>query len=373
MRILHLSMDYPPRMAGGTTIHTYQLAKAEHELGHDVTVIAAAAKGAPKEEVSEGIHIIRVSRPYTIFSGRAAKRVLKEHDMVHGHGTCTRGHLSLNKGFPTVVKMHNTWLGEMERHKRTDIGVPMSRAAAMRLYAGMDRYCAQRADHLIAISNIIKKETLRYDVPDEKITVIHNGIDVNRFRIGDSTREAMRKRLGLDGIVIGYIGRVDRHKNVGELARAVVGLHDKDVSFMVVGDGDDIWRARSLSSPLKDRAKFVGFVDYEEVPKYYAAADIIVYPTLYEPLGNVILESMAAGRPIVASNVDGIPEVFVRGAGYLVEPSAEDIGDRLQQLIEDPTLRKKMGAVGRRSVGGHSWQNVARRTVEVCEKVLAGH
>jgi glycosyltransferase involved in cell wall biosynthesis len=370
MHLLHLSMDYPPRMAGGTTVHTYQLAKAEHAEGHEVTVIAAAAKGAPKEEVSEGIRIIRVSRPYTIWSGRAAKKVLKDVDIVHGHGTCARGHLSLNKGFPTVVKMHNTWLGEMERHRRMDESVSISRAAAMRLYTGMDRYCVERAHHIIAISEVIRRETLEYGVPDEKVTVIHNGIDTERFKVPEGTRERVRAELGLDGVVIGYIGRVAHHKNVGDLAKAVVALHDKDVSLLVVGDGDDIWRVRSLASPLKDRAKFVGFVDYNEVPKYYAAADIIVYPTLYEPLGNVPMEAMASGRPILASNVDGIPEVFVRGAGYLIEPNEEDIRVRLEELVSDPLLRKDMGAVGRRSMGMNSWRNVARRTVEVCGKVL---
>jgi glycosyltransferase involved in cell wall biosynthesis len=363
-------MDYPPRMAGGTTVHTYQLCKAEHEEGHEVTVIAAAAKGAPKTEVSEGIRIIRVSRPYTVWSGRAARKILKDTDIVHGHGTCSRGHLSLNKGFPTVVKMHNTWLGERERHQRMEESVSMSRAAAMRLYTGMDRYCVERANHIIAISNVIKDETLKYGVPEEKITIIHNGIDTERFKVPEGTRERVRKELGLEGVVIGYIGRVQTHKNVGDLVKAVVGLHDKDVNLLIVGEGDDLWRVRSLASPLKDKAKFVGFVDYEEVPKYYAASDIIVYPTLYEPLGNVPMEAMAAGRPILASDVDGIPEVFVRGAGRLIHPSTEDIQRHLEDLVSDPVTRYEMGAVGKRSVGVNSWRNVARRTVEVLERVL---
>lgn len=370
MRILHLSMDYPPRMAGGTTVHTYQLAKAEHEEGHEVTVVAASAKGAPKEEVSEGVRIIRVPRPYTIWSGRAAKKVLGDVDIVHGHGTCTRGHLSLNRGFPTVVKMHNTWLGELERHKRMGDSVRMSRSAAMRLYTGMDRYCAQNAHHIIAISDVIRKETLLYDVPDEKITVIHNGIDATRFLVPAGTREAVRRRLGLEGVVIAYIGRVEPHKNVGELAKAAVRMHDKAVSLLVVGDGDDLWKVRNLAAPLKKKARFTGFVPYDEVPGYFAAADIVVYPSLYEPLGNVVLEAMAAGRPIVASRVDGIPEVFVNGAGFMTEPTADALEERLHELVDDPFLRRSMGEKGRASVGVNSWRNVASRTVEVCQRVL---
>jgi glycosyltransferase involved in cell wall biosynthesis len=249
--------------------------------------------------------------------------------------------------------------------------VGFSRAAAMRLYTGMDRYCVERAHHIIAISNVIKNETMEYGVPEDKISIIHNGIDTQRFVVPEGTRERVRRELGLEGIVVGYIGRVQTHKNVADLVKAVVSLNDKDVSLMIVGEGDDLWRARSLASPLKDKAKFVGFVKYEEVPKYYAAADIIVYPTLYEPLGNVPLEAMASGRPILASNVDGIPEVFVKGAGYLIEPTVEDIQRRLDELVNDPLLRKEMGEVGRRSVGVNSWRNVARKTVDVCVKVLA--
>lgn len=375
MRLLHLQMDYPPRMAGGTTIHTYQLAKAEVAEGHEVVVIASAIKGAPAEEMMEGVRVIRVKGSYTLSSARAAAKVLKDVDIVHGHGTCARGHLSRNKGFPTVVKMHNTWLGEMERHKRMGTPIPFSRKAAMRLYTRMDRFCVQHSDHVIAISEVIRAETLRYGIPDKKVTVIQNGVDIERFDVSDKVRASVRKRLGFkdDDVVIGYIGRVEPHKNVGELVRAVEGLKgDAKVRLLVVGGGEALTNVKAAAIALKDRARFTGFVNYEDVPQYYAASDIIVYPSIYEPLGNVVLEAMAAGRPILASEVDGIPEIFVEGAGFLFEPKAEDIRARLQEVVDDPELRKRMGEKGRSSVGANSWRNVARKTVKVCKRVLDG-
>jgi glycosyltransferase involved in cell wall biosynthesis len=374
MRLLHLQMDYPPRMAGGTTIHTYQLAKAEVAEGHEVTVIAAAAKDAPAEEMMEGVRVIRVKGSYTLSSGRAATRVLKDVDIVHGHGTCARGHLSRNPGFPTVVKMHNTWLGELERHKRMGTPIPFSRKASMRLYTRMDRYCVRHADHVIAISEVIKAETLRYGIPEGKVTVIQNGVDIERFDVSDKVRASVRKRLGYSDsdVVVGYIGRVEPHKNVGELVKAVQGLKGTTkVKLLVVGGGDALSGVKSAASSLKGRARFTGFVNYDQVPQYYAASDIIVYPSVYEPLGNVVLEAMAAGRPILASDVDGIPEIFVEGAGYLFEPKAASIRERLQELVDDPDLRRKMGEKGRSSVGANSWRNVARMTVTVCKKVLS--
>jgi glycogen(starch) synthase len=373
MRLLHLQMDYPPRMAGGTTIHTYQLAKAEVAEGHEVTVIAAVAKGAPLDEVSEGVHVIRVKGAYTLSSGRAATKVLKDIDIVHGHGTCTRGHLSHNKGFPTVVKMHNTWLGELEKHVKTGSPLPLSRKAAMRLYTRMDRYCVKHADHIIAISKLVRDETLRYGIPESKITVIYNGIDLERFNVPEAKRAALRKKLGYTDkdIVVSYIGRVEPHKNIPSLVQAIIAMKGhEEVKLMVVGDGNVMEDVQAQAAPLKERAKFMGMISYDDIPQYYAASDIIVFPSIYEGLGNVVLEAMASCRPILASDVNGINEAFVKGTGYLFEPNAAAIKEKLEEVVADEGLRRTMGEKGRKAVAANSWRNVAKKTVAVCKTVL---
>jgi glycosyltransferase involved in cell wall biosynthesis len=240
----------------------------------------------------------------------------------------------------------------------------------MKMYAGMDRYSVQKADHVIAISEVVKEETMRYDIPEEKITVIHNGIDVEKFRVSTGKREAVRKRLELDGTVIGYIGRLEPHKNVGELIESVADLGREDVNLLIVGDGEDAGHLKAKASPLGSKAVFTGYVDYGEVPDYYAASDIVVYPSLYEPLGNVILETMAAGKPIIAMETGGISEIFVKGTGYLVSPGSGELMECLDELVADENKRRRMGLAGLRAVGRNSWKNVAEKTVEVCERVL---
>jgi glycosyltransferase involved in cell wall biosynthesis len=121
---------------------------------------------------------------------------------------------------------------------------------------------------------------------------------------------------------------------------------------------------------LERKVKFTGYVPYDYIPKYYASVDLVVYPTLYEPLGNVILESMAAGKPIIASEVDGIPEIFEDGTGYLTKPKGTDLKKRLKLLIKDENLRRKMGSLGKEKVKNHSWVEVAKESVMVCEGVL---
>ncbi|MCK5560365.1 MAG: glycosyltransferase family 4 protein, partial [Thermoplasmata archaeon] len=365
-RIALLQMDYPPRMAGGTTIHTYQLANALNTIGNEVHVVAAAHPAAPKHEIKEGIHIYRVRRPYTAFSAVRTRKIMKGLDIVHGHGICAYGHLVINN-FPTVVKMHNTWLGEYERYKelKGNIAKKMDASTNMKYYIKMDKSCCRRADHLICISEIIKKETKRYDVPDDKMTVIHNGIDLKKF----DTEENFRDELGLSGVVVGYIGRLEPHKGVEFLIEA---LRNLDGNLLLVGGGSDQKRLEGLVKKMgiKDRVKFTGYVPYHDIPKYYASIDIVVYPTFYEPLGNVILESMAAGKPIIASKVGGIPEIFQEGTGFLVKPNTKTIQEKLKLLLDDEKLRKRMGAEGKKKVKCHSWEEVAKQTVNVCEKVL---
>lgn len=366
LRLALLSMDYPPRMAGGTTIHTYQLAKALDSLGHEVHVVAASHPTVQKEEIVENIHIHRVRRPYSIFSAYKTRSLLKQLDIIHGHGICAYGHLLINK-FPTVVKMHNTWLGEYERYKKLNANVSrkMDSVTAMKMYVKMDKTCCARANHLICISKVIKKETKRYGILDNKMTVIHNGIDSEKFNI----KTNYRNELNLSGPIVGYIGRLEPHKGVEHLIKAAKRIN---ATFLVVGGGSDQNRLQSLTKKLglEKKIKFTGYVQYEDIPRYYATVDIVVYPTLYEPLGNVILESMAAGKPIVTSAVDGIPEIFEPETGYLIEASATAIEEKLNILLEDDKLRQKMGELGKKKVKGHSWVEVAKRTVEVCEGVL---
>jgi glycosyltransferase involved in cell wall biosynthesis len=368
MKLALLSMDYPPRMAGGTTIHTYQLAKALDSLGHEVHVVAASHPEAPSEEVAEGIHIHRVKRPYSVFSAFRTRKLLKDLDIIHGHGICSYGHLILNK-FPTVVKMHNTWLGEYERYKKMvgNIVRKMDSTTTMKLYIRMDKTCCKKADHIICISDVMRRDTKKYGIDDKKMTIIHNGIDFAKFDI----KENFRDKLGLDGTVVGYIGRLEPHKGVEYLIKAAKNMN-KNCKFLLVGGGSDENRLRGLVNKLglQKKIKFTGYVPYDDIAKYYASVDVVVYPTLYEPLGNVILESMAASKPIVASAVDGIPEIFEDGTGYLIKTSAKAIEEKLEILVDDDKLRKKMGALGKTKVKDHSWIEVAKQTVEVCEGVL---
>ena len=205
---------------------------------------------------------------------------------------------------------------------------------AMRTHVRMDKYCARSADHLICITEVIAGETQRaYGVPRDRMTVVHNGVDLPAFRDAASLRDETRDRLDLEGLTVLYAGRLVPHKGVGDLVEAMANL---DAELLVVGDGSSRAELEKLARELGIKATFTGFIDHGQVPSHYAAADIVCYPSLYEPLGNVVLESMAAGKPIVATDAGGMGEVYEPGTGALVHPGdVAAIHDALQLLIED--------------------------------------
>lgn len=359
MRLLLLSMDYPPRMAGGTTIQTYNLAKALTRLLNEVHVIAAGAEGAAKTEISEGIHIHRVHRPYTLFSAFKARALARKLDIVHGDGICAYGHLKLNNA-PTIVKMHNTWLAEYERYKGLK-----DKPRLMRLYVHMDRYCANKADAVICVSEAVKRDTQRYGVQDAELNVAYNGVDLTQF----NSTEGLRAELGLKGTVVGYAGQLEIHKGVDDL---IAAMKNFDARLLVVGDGSIKNELVALSKKLiPGRATFTGYVPYHQLSLYYNTMDIVVHPSHHGPLSNIVLETMAVARPIIASNVGSIPEIFEDGCGYLVEPTAQAIAEKLAILVDNEAMRRRMGEKARSVARRYSWENTARATLKICENVLS--
>ncbi len=359
-------MDYPPRMAGGTTIHTRALALALLEQGHEVHVVAARTPEAPNEEVREGVNVHRVRSPFTAWSANYTGKLVQQLDVVHGHGDNAYGHLKM-RSFPTVVKMHSTWHAEMERYR--ELGSGVGTLMAMRAHVRMDKYCARNADHLICITEVIAGETERaYNVPRDRMTVVHNGVDLPTFRDADKERDATRDALGLEGLTVLYAGRLVPHKGVGDLVEAMAGL---DAELLVVGDGSSRPGLERRARELDVKATFTGFIDHGEVPAHYAAADIVCYPSLYEPLGNVVLESMAAGKPIVATDAGGMGEVYEPGTGALVQPGdVAALHDALSLLVEDEEARRAAGAKGLETARRYGWDRVASTTVEVCQRVI---
>ena len=221
-----------------------------------------------------------------------------------------------------------------------------------RLFILLERMAARWCDQMIAISQPMVEWAGREKIaPPEKFVKIYSGIEVERFR-NETPSPQLKSRFGIqpEETVIGVVSKLWEGKGHEVLIDALARLLDSGcrVKLLIVGEGD-------LEERLKEKVKNLGIGEHviftgfwSNVPEITAILDISVLPSFYEGMGRVVLEAMAAGKPVVASRVGGIPE-FVEDevTGYLISPGdVEALVERLETLISDSDLRRKMGQKG---------------------------
>ena len=230
------------------------------------------------------------------------------------------------------------------------------------VYSILDQLLLVFNTHIIAVSYGVKNFLVRWQsVSPDKITVIHNGIDVEEFT--DSTSiEKLRDLFGLqtDVPAVGFTGRIERQKGLHIFLHAAQYIlqSGRPVQFLIVGDGSLRRELESLAKKLEieQHIIFTGFrSDRSEVLTILRFLDIFVMPSLWEGLGLSIIEAMRAGKPVVASNVDGIPEVVLdQETGILVPPSEpKALADAICTLLDSPEKCREMGKMGRQRALKH--------------------
>ncbi len=237
-----------------------------------------------------------------------------------------------------------------------------------------------RAAHVLTVSNFSKAEIVeRYKVPEEKITVTYNGVD-RVFSQPLSAQEADRvvEKLGLRRPFILAVGNVQPRKNLVRLLQAFANLHNsgqtEDWSLYMVGQSR--WGAEESYQQLQQlglekKARFLGYVDSQaELAALYKLADVFAYPSLYEGFGLPIVEAMAAGTPVLTSNVASMPEV-AGDAAVLVSPnSVDEIAEGLHALMTQQSLRQRLAEKGKQRARLFSWDEAARRTLSVYQSLV---
>ncbi len=212
------------------------------------------------------------------------------------------------------------------------------------------------ADKIVAVSEAVRKFTLKSFpfMSPLKFSVIYNSVDPEMFASankGIALRE--KHEMPMQDVIVGFLGRLTKQKGVTYLLEAAssIARSKSDCRFVIVGDGE---LRGELQKQAKDLdLKNIVFVGYQrDVPAYLEMFDIFVLPSLWEGLPVALVEAMAAAKPTVATAVSGTPEVVIDGeTGFLVEPkNVDQLADRITRLIEDPSLRKRMGRAARKRV-----------------------
>jgi glycosyltransferase involved in cell wall biosynthesis len=371
-RVLFLAESFHPVLGGGET-HVLRLGSALVAAGDAATVVTRRGEPSwPAEEVVHGIRVVRVPPSGPGRTGKflmipaAFRAVLREargHDVLVVRGTRVLGlpGLAAARASSLGVVMQPETNGELSGEAWTwgkAWGAGPAGRLARALFATRNRLLRD-ADAFVAMSRAIREEMLAAGVPAERIALLPHGVDTERFRPAEpGERAALRARLGLpDGVLAAWSGRLLRGKGLETLldafARAAGDVPGLRLLLVGSGEGqalsvDDDLRRRAREAGLAERVVFTGRV--ERVEDVLRAADLFVFPSVFEALGIALVEAAACGLPAVASRTGGIVDVVDDGrSGLLVGPAdATALAEGLRALGTDPDRRGAMGREARR-------------------------
>jgi len=379
--------EYPPRIIGGIAPHVYDLSNALAELGTEVIVITCDFPGAPDRERVGNIDIHRVdsyrsptpdfaSWTFTMNSNlqRYAAELLasgEKPEIIHAHDwLVAEAAIGLKHMFriPMVATIHSTEYGRRD-------GI---HTAYQRMIHETEVWLTREAWRIICCSNYMaSRVNTVLGTPRENIVTIPNGVDVGKFAQPFDKEAFRRKYAAPSEKLILYVGRMVHEKGPSVLVEAAYRvLRSIDAKFILVGDGylKDPLARKVWSDGLGNKFHFTGFLDDPEVKLLYRTADVCVVPSLYEPFGIVCLEAMAAGTPVVVSDVGGLSEIIQHDRnGVTVYPGASNsLAWGILRVLTDKAFADRMALEALKDVKDlYSWDAIARRTQEFYEDVLS--
>lgn len=223
------------------------------------------------------------------------------------------------------------------------------------------RWAAKRCSAIVAVSEALRQSMIGLGIDGAKISVLRNGVDLATFGVND--RVSVRRELGFDGTVLLSVGNLVPEKGHQHAIRALQEL--PSVRLVVIGQGPEEGALRQLAADLEvaPRVTWIGVLPQAELARYYAAADVTVLMSAREGLPNVLLESMACGTPVVATNVGGIPEVVTAPESGVVleEASSAVLASAIRKLVGNPPDRERTRAYALR----FDWQPTTRALTEL--------
>jgi glycosyltransferase involved in cell wall biosynthesis len=413
MSVAHFSWEFPPKIWGGLGTFATELTKQQITLGNNVEVYAVNDQNTMKPfDTWNGISVYRpklvdftkelslVSNSdlqqwgdhLSFFSTVLGYNILSASKLVDG---CNHS----NQKSVDIIDAHD-WLGILGGiMAKQSLQSPLvfhvhstekgrSAGGGSSTISSIEKHGGEMADGVITVSYAMKDELIGLGFPEEKIHVCWNGIDPDKYdlsKISDHDKKELRKRYGIkdDEIFLFFIGRLVTVKGIAQLIEAIpdiVSSYPK-VKLVVLGVGD-------LEEPLKERIKELGiedhvvfrteFVSEGERICHYAASDLVVLPSLYEPFGIVCTEAMSMKKPVVvgARGVTGMREQIVaegeEQCGLHINPNdPDDIAWGVKELLSRQNEWDRFGENARKRVYElFTWQKITNRTMDIYKRII---
>ncbi len=361
MNIAQVS-PYDYAYPGGVNTHISHLALQLARMGHHVKILAPCSnkKALPTTEA-----IIPLGKTIPWKSNGSVARITislwllpkVKSTLEEGNFDIMHFHEPLFPSLPWIVlpQSHSTNIATFHAYYRRSIGYWFWKPLCTWYY--------NKIDSKIAVSEAAMGFVSRYFPGDYHI--IPHGIDLERF----SSEVPPIEDLCDGKLNILFVSRLEKRKGITYLLKAYEKAKEEipQSRLIVVGPGNKSRYQNWVNMMNLKDVVFTGHVSHSDLPRYYRTADVFCIPaTGQESFGIVLLEAMAAGKPIVASNIPGYASVLTHGVeGLLVPPKDEDaLAHALLSLLKDQDLRQQMGSEGRSKAEKHSWESIAQRTMD---------
>ncbi len=330
----------------------YVVFTQQNKLFDDKPGITAVSSRLPTEK-----RLLRIFWEQVIWPWQAWRRGLR---LLHSMAFVT----PIMEPCPTVITVYDlSFLHFPERFP------PLQRY----YLSSQTRRSCRRAKRIITISQSSRQDVHHFfDVPLSRIDVVVPGVDAVYRPLAETAVSAFRANHGLERFVL-HVGTLQPRKNISVLIEAMARLEDPEVKLVLVGGKgwlyDDIFR-QVQTLGLIERVIFTGYVPDDELPLWYNAAELLVFPSLYEGFGLPILEAMACGTPVIASNSSSIPEA-VGEAGMLFAPSdVESLVNQMTAVLTNSDLQNKLCQQGLQHAQTFSWARAGLATAKIYRRAI---
>lgn len=388
MRILMISWEYPPRIVGGISRVVHDLAQKLGEKGDEVHIVTFLEKDNAEEEKDKYVHVHRVgSFDFSAnnfiewvmhlnfaLTERCIKLIEKtgRFDIIHAHDwvvAYTARVIKHSYNIPLVATIHATEWGRNWGIHNDD----------QRYINDVEWWLTYEAWKVIVNSRHMYNEVKGiFNLPEDKLTIIPNGVDINKFD-GLECDQNYRRKFALDNEkIIFFVGRLVNEKGAHVLIDAMpkILLHYYDVKLVVTGKGPqmDYLKEKATMLGISEKVYFTGYISDENLSKLYKCIDVAVSPSLYEPFGIVALEGMLANVPVVVSDIGGIGDLVQHGADGMKAYSgnANSLADCILEILYNPEKSEAMRNKALDKVRStYNWDTISEQALKTYNNVIS--